>query len=124
VDNNTIILQTSLSSTTSQPTVIVQAPPLSNSAGNGNSSVISRVYGTEAANAYKVSVPAVAMKRPAPDSAVMTIGSHTTGDETGPTMVAVSAADDVDSSSLSLKRIRVANDGQDDEEYESSRMSS
>jgi hypothetical protein len=101
VDNNTIILQSSLSSTTSQPTVIVQAPPLSNSAGNGGS-VISRVYGTEATNAYKVSAQ--------PKRTVdVTSSSH------------IDEANDPDSSSLPLKRIR-ANEGTSDEELE--RMSS
>ena len=99
VDNNTIILQSSLSSTTSQPTVIVQAPPLANSAGNGGS-VISRVYGTEATNAYKVSVP----KR-----TVDVSSSH------------IDEANDPDSSSLPIKRIRT-NEGTSDEELE--RMSS
>ena len=98
VDNNTIILQSSLSSTTSQPTVIVQAPPLVNSAGNGGS-VISRVYGTEATNAYKVSVP----KR--------TVDVSSSNDE----------ANNPDSSSLAIKRIRT-NEGTSDEELE--RMSS
>jgi forkhead box protein K len=100
VDNNTIILQSSLSSTTSQPTVIVQAPPMANSAGNGGS-VISRVYGNDATNPYKVST---ASKRPVDVSS-----SHI--DETH----------DPDSSGLTMKRIRQT-DQMSDEEYE--RMSS
>lgn len=99
VDNNTIILQSSLSSTTSQPTVIVQAPPMVNSAGNGGS-VISRVYGNDATNPYKVSS---ATKRPEVSS------SH------------ISETHDPDSSSITIKRIRQS-DQMSDEEYE--RMSS
>lgn len=54
MDNNTVILQSTLPSLQPQPTVIVQAPP-SNSGhilelvttGNNNNSVISRVYGND-----------------------------------------------------------------------------
>lgn len=102
VDNNTIILQSSLSSTTSQPTVIVQAPPLANSAGNGGS-VISRVYGTEATNAYTVTTP----KR-----AIDVSSSHT------------AEANDADSSTIAVKRIRTNEGNSDEESMSSERMSS
>ncbi|XP_054168330.1 forkhead box protein K1-like isoform X2 [Oppia nitens] len=96
LDNNTIILQ----QTASQPTVIVQAPPLSNSTGNGNS-VISRVYGAEATNAYNVT----------------TTTTTTTQVKRTADMVESHVEDNTDADSTGVQAKRVRIDGTDEEEF-------